>query len=134
MKSANSAHTIKLLIFAVLAGLVLYLVGSTALVGLLVSTPVAFKGVEVGETRGSAIAKIDDALMHYECRQSDDTFDDVFFYNSTDPEKARAITIQSEIVDGEWRVVHILEVEDYLVIPFYSQCLGIQWPEATATP
>lgn len=132
--SAGSARIIKLLIFVVLVSLLLYLVGSIVFASFLASASYAFKDVKVGETRESALAKVDDALVHYECRQSDDTLDDVFFYNSTDPEKARVISIQSEVIDGELRVAHVLEIENYLVIPFYSQCLGIQWPEATATP
>jgi hypothetical protein len=134
MKSVNSAASVKLVIFSVLAGLVLYLAGSIVFASPLVSRPFAFKDVTEGETRGSALAKIDDALVHHECRNPNGTIDDVFFYDSLDPEKARAISIQSEVVNGELRVVRTFEVEDYLIIPFYHQCLGIQWPRTTATP
>ena len=130
MKSANSARRIVMpLILAVSVILLLCFAGL-----ILASRPFTFKDVEVGETRKSALAKADDALIHYECRQSDDTFDDVFFYNSTDPEKARVISIRSGVIDGELRVTHVFEIENYLVIPFYSQCLGIQWPQPTVTP
>jgi hypothetical protein len=130
MKLANSARRIVMLSILVVSVSLRLCFAEL----ILASRPFTFKDVEVGETRKSALPKVDEALMHYECPQSDDVLDDVLFYNSTDPEKARVIPIRSEVIDGELRVAHVFEIENYLVIPFYSQCLGIQWPEPTATP
>lgn len=89
----------------------------------------AMEEIPIGTQRSEAIRLLDDAKCHLECWRPSGAVEDLFFYETCNPDSGTVVIVGSEPISGTMQVYQIGTFEDYALHVWYDWCLEEQLPD-----
>lgn len=80
--------------------------------------------VRIGDERDEAVQALSDAWYHADCRYSDGSGEDLFFYGPRNRDEVNVVLIHSKVVDRKAIVDFIGGVENYM-LHLYEHCVPL---------